>query len=234
MERKQKWGLTLLLLFLSLFVTMSCYIRPLINPPDYEIDTIATLHSQLTKTERGIKQNAIATAIPGDHNGSGISEQWTIDQCNAIQDVSIELSRFIENDDGNGSIVCAYDHMISNIGNKPIRLIYYDRYYPTEFYQIPSEWKLHIVFEPGQSSGITSNIFSNTRFDDSPPRYECFVYSIAMVYEIPECGWITEGEKLHKDILYIAEEKPILAPCTLLSPVSYSEAVPDISEGLRH
>lgn len=96
---------------------MSCYIRPLINPPDYEIDTIATLHSQLTKTERSIEQNATATAIPGDNNGSGISKQWTIDQCNAIQDVSIELSRFIENDDGNGSIVCAYDHTITNKGD---------------------------------------------------------------------------------------------------------------------
>jgi len=233
MDRKQKWGLTILILFLSFLVTMSCYIRPLINPPDNEIDTITTHHSQLTKTERSNERNATATAIAFDHNASDIVEIWTIEECNAIKDISIELSRFIENDDGNGGIVCAYDHLLTNNGNKSIRLIYYDCYYPSEFYQLPSEWKSHIVFEPGQSLGITSNIFSNTRFDDNPPRYECFVYSIAMVYEIPECRWITEGQKLHRDILYIAEEEPILAPCTLLSPVSYSEAVPDISEGLR-
>lgn len=112
-------------------------------------------------------------------------------------------------------------------------MIYYDRYYPSEFYQLPSEWKSNSVFEPGQSIGMSNNIFSNTRYDDNPPRYECFVYSFVLVYEVPECRWISENESFHIDILEIAEKEPIMSPCTLLSPVSYSEVIPDLSEGLN-
>lgn len=221
MDRKKKWGMTFSLLVIVFFATMSCYIRPLINPPDNEVDTVATLQSLPTENT----DNQISTDI---------AEQWTIYQCSAIQDVTTELSKFIEDDDGNGNISCAYTHTFTNKGNQPIRLIYYDRYFPSDLYNQPSEWKSHTVIQPGELTGIRSNIFQNTTEDDLPPRYECFVFSLAFVYEIPECRWIIEGESFHIDILHIAEEEPILSPCTLISPVSYSDAVPDISEGLRH
>ena len=216
MINKIGWGWRILIYLTLSFVTLTC---------------------SLTNTEPWLEDEnestGISEVISDEGNFSDSSAQWTIDQCNAIQDVSIELSRFIENDDGNGSIVCAYDHTITNIGAQPIRLIYFDRYYPSEFYQLPSEWKSKSVFEPGQSLGMTNNIFSNARFDDTPPRYECFVYSYVLVYEIPECRWITENGSFHIDILEIAEREPITSPCTLLSPVSYSQAVPDLSEGLN-
>ncbi|HEY9121718.1 MAG TPA: hypothetical protein VIM80_01855 [Brevefilum sp.] len=173
------------------------------------------------------------TENTGNQTSIDIAERWSIEQCSAIQDVTTELSKFIENDDSKGNISCAYTHTFTNKGSQPIRLIYYDRYYPSDLYSQPSEWKSHTVIQPGELAGVRSNIFQNTFADDLPPRYECFIFSLAFVYEIPECLWISEGESFHIDILHIAEEEPILAPCTLISPVSYSDAVPDISEGLR-
>ena len=233
MERKKKWVVTILLLFLSLLVTMSCYIRPLINPPDYEVDTIATLHSQLTKTERSIEQNATATAIAVDNSSSDSSEQWSIDQCNAIQDVTITLNKFSEDYyrlQTDNNIVCDYNYKIANQGDRPIRLIHYEQLYPSDEYSTPSRWVPFMVIPPEEYSIVWGWIDQCN--DCTPSRHETFTFSLALVYEIPECRWITEGETPHRDILYIAEEEPILAPCTLVSPVSYSEAVPDISEGL--
>ncbi len=48
-----------------------------------------------------------------------------------------------------------------------------------------------------------------------------------MIYDRPECEWITNGG-VHFDVMHIAEEKPIMCPCTLL----YPEHFPDITEGL--
>jgi len=234
MDRNQKWGLTILLLILSLFVTMSCYIRPLINPPDYEIDTIATLHSQLTRTERSNERNATATAIAVDHNASEIVEIWTIEQCNAIRDVKINLNDFNEvyyHLETDNNIFCDYNYKIANEGSRPIRLIHYELLFPVEEYSTPSRWVPFTIIQPEEYSIVYGWIDQCN--DCTPSRHETLTYSLVLVYEIPECRWIIEGEKPHRDILYIAEEEPILAPCTLLSPVSYSDAVPDISEGLR-
>ena len=231
---KKRWYLIILLLLLSFLVTMSCYLRPLINPPDYEVDSIATLHVQLTKTERSNERNATAIANAGDHNTSDISEQWTIDQCNAIQDVTINLNDFNEQYyhlQTDNNIGCSYNYKIINDGDQPIRLIHYEQLYPSEEYNTPSRWVPFTVIQPeGQ---YVLHGFIDQCNDCTPSRHETFTYSLVLVYEIPECQWITEGDNPHIDILHIAEEEPVLAPCTLLSPISYSEAVPDISEGLR-
>lgn len=163
--------------------------------------------------------------------------QWTIEQCDAIEDVAISLIDFEEvvyNDDGD--IDCDYTNEIINLGSEPIRIFFYKQWYygdeeppnDTEF-----GWNKIGAIQPGESWPLSSSF--GYCAECTPPQYESFVFSLAVVYDVPECSWITEGEKLHLDILHIAAEDLVFPPCELIYPLSYSEdIVPDISEGLGH
>lgn len=162
-------------------------------------------------------------------------EQWTIEQCDAIEDVAISLSYFDEvvyNEDGD--INCDYTHEILNMGSQPIRLFYYKQWYygdaePPNDYEYG--WNKVRAIQPDESWPLSSS-FSYCA-ECTPPQYESFTFSLAVVYDIPECSWIAEGDSLHLDILHIAAEDLVFPPCELIYPLSFSdEAVPDISEGL--
>ncbi|QRN84241.1 hypothetical protein JR338_05750 [Chloroflexota bacterium] len=172
------------------------------------------------------------------HHISPTSEptaQWTIGKCDAIENVAITLSDFEEvvyNEDGN--INCNYTHEILNPGSQPIRVFYYKQWYYGEI-EPPNDtafgWNKIRAIQPGESWPLSSS-FSYCA-ECTPPQYESFTFSLVVVYDIPECSWIAEGDNLHLDILHIAAEDLTFPPCELIYPLSFSEeAVPDISEGL--
>jgi len=174
------------------------------------------------------------TIIDSEESTANADEQWDIYQCNAMQEVTINLNNFNEQYyrlQTDNNILCDYNYKITNEGDQPIRLIHYEQLFPSEEYDTPSRWVPFTVIQPEGYSIVYGWIDQCN--DATPSRHETFTFSVVLVYEIPECRWITEGENIHIDILHIAEEEPVLAPCTLLSPISYSESVPDISEGLR-
>jgi hypothetical protein len=164
------------------------------------------------------------------------NEQWTIEQCDATEDVSISLSDFEEvvyNEDGD--IDCDYTHEILNMGTKPIRILYYKQFYYGDE-SAPNDheygWRKVNPIQPEETFSLSSS-FSYCA-ECTPVQYESFIFTIAFVYDVPECRWITEGDSLHLDILHITEENLIFPPCELIYPLSFSEGIPDISEGLSH
>lgn len=159
---------------------------------------------------------------------------WTIEQCNAMGHISVGLNNFEElvyNEDGD--IDCNYDQEITNTGSDLIQVFYYKQWYygnveppnDTEF-----GWQKIRSLQPGESWTL-SNSFSYCA-DCAPPQYESFTFSLVAVYDVPGCSWVTNGDKIDLDILKIAEEELVFPPCTMIYPLSFSEAVPDISEGL--
>lgn len=173
------------------------------------------------------------------HSVSPTSEptkQWTIEQCDAIENVAISVLDFEEdvyNEDGD--IDCSYNNEIFNLGDQPIRVVYYKQFYygdeaPPNDYEYG--WNNTAPLQP-QESWTLSSSFSYCA-ECTPQQYESFTFSLAFVYDIPECSWITNGESLHLEVLHITEEDIVFPPCEMIYPLSYSEAVPDISEGLSH
>lgn len=227
MNNKNKTTWILLLCSLSILTIMSC------AAPDWIADfwtrwgedrpeaTIRTSETQLSKNDQGFTSNT--------------TQQWSIYRCNAIRDTTIQLNEFSEHYyrlQTDNNIVCDYNYKILNDGFQPIRIIHYEQLYPSNEYSTPSRWvPFTVVTQPNEYSTVYGWIDQCN--DCTPSRHETFTYSIAIVYEIPECQWITEGENPHIDILLIDEYESVMAPCTLLTPMSYSEAKPDLSKGLR-
>lgn len=200
--------------------------------------SLLTITCSFTSTEPWLEEEDESAGMPetisDEGNASASSERWTIDQCNAIQDATITLNDFDEHYyrlDTEENIICDYNYKVINQGTRPLRLIHYEQLFPSEEYGSPSRWVPFTIIQPEDHAFLYG--FIDQCNDCIPSRHETLTYSLALVYEIPECQWITEGDNPHIDILHIAEEEPVLAPCTLLSLISYSEAVPDISAGLR-
>jgi hypothetical protein len=165
---------------------------------------------------------------------SDVAEQWNIYQCNAIQDVSIEVVEHELYNDGDGHVECNYTHKITNIGNYPVWFIYYNHYFygdnePPVNHQ---PWSKVTPRQPGESWPLSNMYFSCEKC--TPTHFEQIHYSLAAIYDNPACRWITEDEGVHFDILIIAEEEPLYSPCTEISPLIYSESDPDITDGLHH
>jgi hypothetical protein len=222
MFKKEQW--MIVFLFTSiLLASLSCSMPSWLGASPSGLQLEETIQAMQMATERHQNQNT-----------SNIAGQWTIEECNAIQDVTITVKRFEEYQVDEGHVECDYSHEILNVSQIPIRIIYYKHFYygglePPNDYEFG--WNKVAPRQPSETWILSSFLSDCSKC--TPTRYESIHFSIAIVYDNPQCEWITAGDGIHFDILQIAEEQPLLAPCTTISPITYSEAVPDISIGLR-
>jgi hypothetical protein len=166
-----------------------------------------------------------------DGQPAGIPGQEDADRCSALEEVKISLEKFSEETfDSEGGTECAYSHQISNEGEQPVILVYYDHFFygenpPPNDYEFG--WNLTSPVQPGESRTLDS--FTS----DYPkqPLYLDQVISLAVIYDSPDCDWLIAGG-IHREILEIAVEEPLQAPCTLVSPPNDPGAAPDLSDGL--
>jgi hypothetical protein len=191
--------------------------------PSGEIQLQETIQAMVLAIERA-RENNRATDMPS---------QWTIDQCNALPYVSIEVEQLDEYTVDEGHIECEYTHKITNTSDQPVWIVYYKHWYYGDN-PLPNDyefgWNIITPRQPGETwvfNGLLSDCAKCT-----PTRYESLYLSIAVVLDSPQCLWIVEGGNPHFEILQIAEEEPVLSPCTTLYPTIYSN-MPDVTEGLR-
>jgi hypothetical protein len=194
------------------------------QPPSGEIQLQETIQARVLATERQ-RENIRATDTPS---------QWTIEQCNALPYVSIEVEHVDEYTVDEGHIECDYAHKITNTSGQPVWIVYYKHWYYGEN-PLPNDYEFgwHNVAprQPGES-WLLSGFLLDCTTCAPPPRFESLYLSIAVVFDSPQCLWVVEGGSPHFEILQIAEEEPVLSPCTILYPTIYSN-MPDITEGLR-
>jgi len=233
MSKKIRKGWLILICAIASFVTITCELPPgmyalVSNEGGYQ-DPNSDTESIPTNTPEDTTVGELAPEISVPEDAT----QWDIYQCNALQEVNItvEMVEYVVDE---GHIECEYNHNITITGEQPVWIIYYKHfYYGTNPPPNEHEFGWHKV-APRQPREIWSlHSFLSDCVKCTPTRFESIHLSIAAVYDNPACSWITEGTQPHFDILQIAEGEPILSPCTMISPVSYSSAMPDIYEGLR-
>jgi len=151
------------------------------------------------------------------------AEKWDIHQCNAINEVTFTLSEIDEYQDEDDETECHYGYEITNI--EGVRIIYHTYIYGNNDIGNEEGW-ITKGFGPNLGAyTLRSSIYNCP--DCITVRYERVVLTIAVIYDRPECAWITDGG-IHFDVLQITEEEPVICPCSLL----YPEHIPDVTEGL--
>lgn len=150
---------------------------------------------------------------------------WDINQCNAINEVTFTLNEIEEYQDEDGATACNYGYKITNIDD--VRIIYHTYIYGNNDIGNEEGW-ITKGFGPSLESYTLRSSISNCP-ECITVRYERVVLTIAVIYDRPECEWITDGG-IHFEVLQITEEDPLVCPCSQL----YPKHIPDITEGLIH
>lgn len=231
MLRKSTYHFLFLLIMLAT-VSLACRLTDFYS--DMMIDILETLFGPDLLYGADIQQDADIQPDadapkdidnPQDVDVQQAAERWGIDQCNAIQEVNITLTEFEEFQDEDGVVECSYGHEITNLDD--IRIIYHKYFHYGDVLSESHEdgW-ISKGFGPNLESYTLRSSLSNCP-NCTPIRWESVVFTIAVVYDRPECEWITDGG-VHFDVLQITEEEPVICPCTLLFP----EHIPDITEDL--
>lgn len=162
-------------------------------------------------------------APPKDPENTQNLERWDINQCNAMGEVTISLSELEEYQDEDGATECHYGYEITQLDD--VRIIYHTYIFGNNDNGNEEGW-ITKGFAPNLGSyTLRSSIYNCP--ECISVRYERVVLTIAVVYDRPECDWITDGG-INFDVLQITEEKPLMSPCSQL----YPEHIPDITEGL--
>jgi len=170
-----------------------------------------------------------------DGRPAGIPGQEDADRCSALEEVKISLGEFseetFENSDGTpGGTECDYSYTVENTGGQPVILIYYDHFFYGEN-PAPNDyefgWNLTSPIQSGESHRLNSLLTSSPK----QPFYLDQIISLAVIYDSPDCNWLTDGG-IRQEILEIAVEEPLQAPCALISPSTDPGAAPDLSDGL--
>ena len=127
---------------------------------------------------------------------------WSIEQCNALNDFNISVIDFEETVFNSGAKKCEFRYSIRNSGDRPAHIFYY--LYYSKNGEVPDNtaygWVSGGDPEPGQVRLINNHFSSNPTSDLK--LYINTAYSIVFIYDIPECHWITRGGT-HKEILEI-------------------------------
>jgi hypothetical protein len=168
-------------------------------------------------------------------SSSEIPERWDVNRCDALEKVEIKLGDFSEetfiNNDGTvGGTECAYTHQVDITGNQPVILFYFDHFYygdnqPPNDYEFG--WQKTAPLQPGGSWSLQSFASSYP----NQPLYLDLIYSLAVIYDSPECAWLT-SDGIWQEILEIADEQSLQPPCQLISPFNDSQVIPNLSQGL--
>lgn len=185
--------------------------------PDAEIQPVAEVQTE--------DEPQTEADMPQDVDIQPDADRWDIYQCNAIQEVNITLTEFEEFQYEDGVVECSYGYEITNLDD--IRIIYHSYFHYGDVEPVSHDdgWVSH-GFGPNLEVYTLRSSLSNCP-NCTPVRWESVLLTIAVIYDRPECEWITENG-VHFDVMYIAEEEPVMCPCTLL----YPEHFPDITEGL--
>ena len=177
------------------------------------------------------EQVRIFLHIPIEVEESDKLESWSEEMCNAQGSTGISLINFSEFiPDGEEGIECEFTYKVTNTGETPFQIVYYKQFSYGDNPQ-PNDyefgWNKTRSIDPGETWLFGGSI------SDYPkqPLYVSMDYSIAFIYDLPQCDWIT-SDGIHKVILSIAQEEPIKAPCQLISPNRDAVEIPDLSEGL--
>lgn len=172
---------------------------------------------------------------PPDQQEAGSTDQWEVTRCSALEEVRITLEEFSENtiSDKDGSEEgqeCSYTHQIENTSGESIRVLYYDHFAygenpPPNDYEFG--WNKTAQLLPGADYSISSFISLYPK----QPLYRDQIVSIAVIYDNPGCGWLVEGG-VNSEVLKIANQELIQAPCQQIGAFSGQEAFPDLTQGL--
>jgi hypothetical protein len=158
---------------------------------------------------------------------------WSIEQCNAINDFSVLVTDFDETVFNSGAKKCEFRYSIRNSGDRPAHIFYY--LYFSKNGEVPDNaafgWVRGGDPEPGEVRLISNHFSSNPTSD-----LKLFIdtaYSVVFIYDIPECHWITQGGS-HIEILEIQNVDLLRAnfPCREFSFDAASLAPGDIEIGL--
>ncbi len=187
-------------------------------------------------TITGVAEQSQSTSenepIWGFEAGESVTN-WSIEQCNAINDFSISVIEFEETVFNSGAKKCEFRYSIRNSGDRPAHIFYY--LYFSKNGEVPDNaaygWVRGGDPEPGEVRLISNHFSSNPTSD-----LKLFIdtaYSVVFTYDIPECHWITQGGT-HKEILEIQNVDLLRAnfPCSEFSFDAASLAPGDIEIGL--
>jgi hypothetical protein len=211
------------LLFLLVLTTLACKATDIYS--DTTVDILESefpdlLYSNEAHQDPGVDQDPVVDQDPGPPQNAS---RWDIQQCNAISQVTFALSELEEYQDEDGETECHYGYEISNLNG--VRIIYHKYIFGNNDIGNEEGW-ITKGFTPNLTSyTLRSSIYNCPQC--ITVRSERVTLTIAVIYDRPECAWITDGG-IHFDILQITEEEPLICPCTNL----YPEHIPDISEGL--
>jgi hypothetical protein len=158
---------------------------------------------------------------------------WSIEQCNALNDFSVSVIDFEETVFNSGAKKCDFNYSIRNSGDRPAHIFFY--LYYSKNGEVPDNtaygWVRGGDPEPGEVRLINNHFSSNPTGDLK--LFMDTAYSIAFTYDIPECHWITRAGT-HKEILEIQNVDLLRSnfPCSDFAFDAASLAPGEIETGL--
>jgi hypothetical protein len=158
---------------------------------------------------------------------------WSIEQCNALNDFSISVVDFEETVFASSEKECEFRYSIRNSGDNPAHIFYF--LYFSKNGEVPDNaafgWVRGGDPEPGEVR-LINNYFSSNPTSDLKLFIDT-AYSVVFTYDIPECHWITR-DGTHKKILEIQNVDLLLSifPCSEFAFDTASLAPVEIETGL--